>query len=190
MYTHPIVLPDNNRDENLYFRAVDQLVKRLELLLAPNISSIPGQYGPLPLSSSIFAYGLARAIDAIGSPRGIHFLDVGAGIGTKLLLAKMMYPDLICEGIESHPEVAMAAWKTLEGMEPKVHHADAFEWDEYDRFNIVYMYRPCSDWDMEERLERRVMGCMRERAILFLVGGQVEPESPWECISGSVWRKA
>lgn len=187
MNQHPIVLPDNEHDENIYLRAIDLLVKHLESSLAPNVTTIAGQYGPIPLSPSIFAYGLTRAVDAMAMSNSttLSFLDVGCGIGAKLLLAEWMFPNLKCEGIESHPTIAKVAW--VLGANVKI--ADAFEWDEYDRFDIVYAYRPCSDWDMEERLERRVMSCMREGAVLFLVGGQVEPEPSWERISGSVWKK-
>lgn len=185
MYQTPTVLPNSERGENIYLRAVDLLMKQLELALAPNVSTLAGQFGPIPLSSSIFAYGLTRAVDAIGNPTNLSFLDVGCGIGTKLLLAELMFPGLKCEGIESHPTIAKVAW-TL-GARVKI--ADAFEYDEYDRFDIVFAYRPCSDFDMESRLERRVMDCMREGAVLFLVGGQVDPPASWESISGSVWRK-
>ncbi len=102
-----------------------------------------------------------------------RFLDVGCGIGTKLLLARFLgWGDVT--GIELRPEYGEVARRLCP--EADVFVADAFEWDGYGEFDVVFMYRPCIPDDLERHLEDRVLSLMKPNAHAFF--GQPVVEGP------------
>lgn len=136
----------------------------------------------LPFPRRLFMGLLADAVEAaparvtdghFGAPR---FLDVGAGIGTKMELAARLF-SLQTSGIEIVPELAAEA--RARGLSVTL--ADAFTYDGFDQAEIVYLNRPSTQM---EALEQRVMDGMAPGAVLMLVNGLGLPElDSWTLVS-------
>lgn len=101
-------------------------------------------------------------------PSGM-FLDVGCGIGTKLFLLQQLGWRRLY-GIDVHAPFVRAARVLCPAAYVKV--ADAFEYDGFDQFDVVFMWWPLADEERELKLERHVITRMRRGAIAYF------PESP------------
>ena len=136
----------------------------------------PG-YGwePLPLYDFLQGMRVARPGD------GRRFLDVGSGVGEKLKLAHMLGWEP--EGVEINPILA----GTSREMWPyPVTVADAFDYDGYGEFDLVYCYAILIERDDQMELHHHVTERMRPGALYFAAGG---PDPDWlENIGGQVWR--
>jgi SAM-dependent methyltransferase len=99
---------------------------------------------------------------------GREFLDVGCGPGTKMQLARHFLSLEPC-GIEINPVMAEAAEEHGE-----VVNGDALKVfpGVYEGFDLVWMYRPFRDPELERKLEARVTGEMKPGAVL--AGGSWE----------------
>jgi hypothetical protein len=106
--------------------------------------------------------------------KGSFFLEVGCGPGTKMRIADEMF-GLDPHGIEYDKAMAQVA-----GAYGQVIEGDALsdEWvgEWYRQADIVWLYRPFRDPDLERQLEDRVIGAMKPGAIL--AGGAWETEVP------------
>lgn len=133
--------------------AVDQTVQRLEGLLAPRFPDEQRfDLVSLPLPE------FCQAVDELGPAGGRRFLDVGCGIGTKLAVAYFLgWGDLT--GIELRADYAATA--SFVCPEAEVIVADAMEWDGFDAFDVVYMYRPFVDDADQAALEARIVAQAR-----------------------------
>lgn len=134
-------------------------------------------YEPLPLAPFIAALEIARSL----IPNG-RFLDVGCGIGTKLLLAHYLgWADVT--GVELRPEYAGPARRLMP--EATIVEADAFGWDGYNEFDVVYSYRLCVPDDLEIALEERIASLCRPGTLLILPMGLTKPGVS---VAPDVWR--
>jgi trans-aconitate methyltransferase len=99
---------------------------------------------------------------------GRWFIDVGCGPGTKMQLARQFF-GLEAEGIEIDRPMAEAA-----AAYGTVFAADALDTPPgfYAEYDLVWLYRPFRDVQLEEKLESRVMNEMKPGAIL--AGGSWE----------------
>lgn len=105
---------------------------------------------------------------------GREFLDVGCGPGTKMQLAKHFFGLEPC-GIEIVPDMAAAA-AVIGG----VRTGDALLAPDgvYENFDLIWLYRPFRDPQLELQLEERIMREMKPGAVL--AGGS------WETCPGYV----
>ena len=101
---------------------------------------------------------------------GPAFIDVGCGVGTKMLIAAELL-GLDAHGVERDPGMAAYARERQRGT---TWLADALELPQefWGAFDIVWMYRPFRDSGRQARLEQRVYAGMRPGAIL--AGGALE----------------
>lgn len=153
--------------------AVDQTVMRLEsLLFTPHGDDDGFDLHSLPLRE--FLAGMAAC-----APPG-SFLDLGCGIGTKLVLARMLGWDVT--GVERHGDYAKVARRLVP--EATITVGDAWT-AELGSFDIVYSYRLMVDLDAQHALNRSIAHRMRPGALYFCPGSDpagLEPVGP------SVWR--
>jgi SAM-dependent methyltransferase len=146
-------------------KAVQKLIERLELNWLPDDlpdTDVFHSYIPLPVSAFLQGY---EAIEP--SVPGRRFLDVGCGIGTKLLLMHLLGWEVA--GIELYEPYARAARELIP--EASITVADVFDLLTPATFadaDVVYMYRPCRFRDRELALERQVLGLLRPGAVLWL----------------------
>ena len=74
------------------------------------------------------------------------FLDVGCGGGTKVFFATRYFPN--ADGLEYDGGYVEAARKTLPligASAREIFHADALTFDGYDKYDVIYFYRPLND---------------------------------------------
>jgi SAM-dependent methyltransferase len=105
---------------------------------------------------------LSILFECVPELAGREFLDVGCGPGTKMLLARDFFGMEAC-GIEINPEMAAAA-EAVGG----VRVGDALRVPDgvYENFDLIWLYRPFRDAQLEEQLEARIMDEMKPGAIL------------------------
>jgi SAM-dependent methyltransferase len=141
---------------------------------------------PLPLTAYL------DGMNVIGAPAGRSLLEIGCGIGSKLLLARLLGWDRLT-GLELRREyVEVARELTIWAGDncriepgPPLLVGDAFEFDRYDEYDVVYMYRPCIEDEHEAALERLIASRMRPGAVAFFAQGVVPLGEP---LGRDVWR--
>lgn len=136
----------------------------------PRKDAVPFLPYPMPQFISLLTDAVMTApvrMDGPGEFRRNRFLDVGAGVGTKMRLATAMF-GLESHGIELVPE--MAAEAQAHGLDMAV--CDAFNYADYDLFDIVYLNRPSTQMD---ELEHLIMAGMKPRSVLMLVNAKNDP---------------
>lgn len=128
------------------------------------------------------------------------FLDVGCGIGNVMLLAKAT-GFRQAHGIEfdkSHAKRFLYGTSIRQtGSEVQVFWQDARTFEDYDQYDVVYMYRPIANHNMQGQLERRVASRMKKGAF-FLANlcNRRWGNTKMKCIHtqdfmefGEIWRK-
>lgn len=150
--------------------AVQRLIDHYETQALP--SEAPSEsmfygYRPLPLSEFFVGMEVARQclIERNRCWSGEErFLDVGCGIGAKMVLAQALGWQV--EGVERWLPYAAVAQNVA-----PVYAGEATTFSHYDSFDLVYVYRLCVDLDDERRLVEMITSQMKSGALLFHAGG-------------------
>ncbi len=115
---------------------------------------------------------LSFVFECVPELKGRDFLDVGCGPGTKMQLARHFFGLNAC-GIEIDQGMAQKASR----------HGDTWNEDalnmppgSYAGWDLIWLYRPFRDPDLEAQLEERVMSEMKSGAVL--AGGGWETDMP------------
>jgi hypothetical protein len=134
---------------------------------------------------------LALLLEALPAAPGSRFLDVGAGPGSKMMLARDIC-ELDVTGIEANDEYAQAALS--QGL--NVLTCDALDFDGYGEHDLIWLYRPLRDPDLQAGLEKVIWDGMAPGAVVMCAGLEAPPPSPqfwpelddWELHRG-IYRK-
>jgi hypothetical protein len=129
----------------------------------------PDCFGWSPYPLGLFAPLLEAALAHSKGPR---FLDVGSGIGTKLLLARQAGLDP--EGVEQIEEFAVFA----DRLGFTTHRADVRGWDGYDGYDIVYVNHPLINTELEEPFELWLHEQLKPGTVLMQANDCVAPDWP------------
>lgn len=173
-------------------QAMGEVVDRLQSRWVPEIEESEEYFDWEPLSEWEFFAGLGvvhkHVVETQHCWPEMRFMDVGCGIGTKLLLARWSgYAEIV--GLERRPEFADVA--RVLAPEAKVVVADAFDYT-YGGFDVVYSFRLCRDLERQHELTRHIVASMSKGAYLFLAGSTVEDANirsrRVEHIDDQVWR--
>jgi SAM-dependent methyltransferase len=107
---------------------------------------------------------LSILFECVPELAGREFLDVGCGPGTKMRLARDFF-GMETDGIEINREMAVAA---APHASCPVTTGDALSVGPgfYSGYDLIWLYRPFRDPQLETRLEARVMDEMKPGAIL------------------------
>jgi SAM-dependent methyltransferase len=137
-----------------------------------------GEYRFVPLSYSHFYDQIVKVKELISkapTTKLPSFIDVGSGIGTKLLFAsKIMRCSLT--GIEITRKYIEIAKKIVP--QAKLIHKDALRFD-YSAFDIIYFYRPLCDAKKQRELENRIVNTAKSGAYIL--------PNCWEWSSYALW---
>lgn len=141
--------------------AIYQATRRLEQAWLPTIPSAHEffAYEPLPWGQFIDLIEQAS-----GLTEGRRFLDVGCGIGTKLIV--MHYLGWEVAGVERHPPYAHAA-RLLVPEAEEVTPRDVFDIDRFDA-DVVYSYRLAVNDDRQAEVEAHLSAHMTPGSVLVL----------------------
>jgi len=128
---------------------------------------------------------LYYAVTAEPAPR--TFLDAGAGIGTKVILAREVF-GLAAAGIDVVEEYLAEALR----LGAPVDEADAMTYEAYGQWDVVYHYGPYREPERQVEFERRLQSEMAPGAVLVAAMPSAKPaaweslfRAPWQ----GVWRK-
>ena len=172
----------NKNSRNTMFREIMSVQSRLAGKYKDNIKC--GSYPYIPLDFSTFAILVSIARTAIGKYTKASFLDVGCGIGDKVLLASSVfdffygleYVDAyIKEGEKLFSKFGRyntIATKTGSRFESPFIKGDALEFSGYGDYQVIYFYCPFSDCKKEEEFEDKLLLDMKRGTIVIPVGGQ------------------
>jgi trans-aconitate methyltransferase len=117
---------------------------------------------------------VALVAEALPEAQGDTFLDIGAGVGTKMMLAEEIF-GLDVHGVERVPEYVKEA--RSRGM--TVDEADALTWNGYGNHDIVFFNRPFFDASLQAQLEERVWQEMKPGAVVIAVNLLSPPPENW-----------
>jgi SAM-dependent methyltransferase len=123
---------------------------------------------PYPMSGYILLLD-----EAFAAAPGNRFLDVGAGPGSKMMRARDQY-GLDVTGIEIVPEYAAEAGR--HGLDVRL--GDALDFKDYGEFDLIWIYRPFRDPDLEAALEDLIWDQMAVGALAMCAGLEAPPPSP------------
>jgi trans-aconitate methyltransferase len=104
-----------------------------------------------PWMPADIAQYLVLLIEAIAEAPGNSFLEVGCGPGTKMILARDLF-GLDVTGFDRVPEYVVAAKEY--GL--NVAECDAFDFQSYNKFDIVFFNRPFRDPETQRDLENLI----------------------------------
>jgi len=123
-----------------------------------------GNYAYLPFSHMTFFKGLKKILEEQGKkPKDVRFLDVGCGMGTKLILAQILKIGTV-HGIEVNKNYAKIAQR-LQGV--TIHQMDAIKFKNYGQYDVIYLYHPIQNEKKSVGLDRLVRTEMNEDAVLL-----------------------
>jgi SAM-dependent methyltransferase len=125
---------------------------------------------------------------------GNKFLDIGCGPGVKMKTAQFLFGYSV-DGIEVNEDMAFAAatlntaedtdvWNEdalIAGTEGPRTASGAVELD-YSRYDVIWLYRPFANPELESDLEQRIFAEMKEGAILAGGGWENRPPGSWNIV--------
>lgn len=207
-------MDDLRRDNALYARKEEALNRTLDAMLKRRIDAVLPDLEPATFQNPEGAYGyisigiprfytqlvlLDRALAtdpdyAVDGARyrPVNFLEIGCGTGRNILLAKtcevVRFASL--SGFDINP-VNLAVGKAAFGLEDALFVDDALNFD-YGGHDILFSYRPFSDFNLQSQLEARIVHTMRKGAYFlapFAVNLGKFPDLSPVGISTEIWKK-
>ncbi len=135
---------------------------------ARDIPSTKGAYPFIPFHVDAFVKMLMAAERHVKTGRGrsdeMRFLDVGAGYGTKVILAQTILGNWSCHGIEIEKRYVDTR------LTERVELADGLTYADYAAYDIIYMYCPYCDADLQVKLQQAAIDGARPGAIILFAG--------------------
>lgn len=166
-------------------RALQELIQVLETRWLPETEEIEGSYAWESLPMQEFIPGLEESLVV---PPG-KFLDVGCGIGSKLLVAQSY--GFQVSGLEVRPEYVSVARIICPNADVIL--GDAMEFTRYGEYDFIYCYRPFKEDSKEDQLEDRIIAQMKSGAWVFLPHRNWLPQTErgnMHWMGTPIWRKA
>lgn len=159
---------------------LQRTIARLESVLRPPNAGDGVHYPYIPLPYDSFIENLS----VVGPGNGRSFLDVGCGIGTKLVMANKMGWKV--SGIEIHEPYMEKA--TLIAPFAELERIDANLYDGYGDFDLVYLYNPMIEVRRSALLARHIVSLMRPGAFLFAAAYLIEIPGTTRIQGTDIWQ--
>lgn len=126
-----------------------------------DLEAIKGDnYAFVPFPCGAFVDLITEAFSILGSDTSKKFLDIGCGIGTKVILACPLFDSYGIEYDEKYCEKAKSLGINRVGL------VDAMLFDKYDQFDLLYYYRPMHDSVKYREFESKVHAEMKPGALV------------------------
>jgi hypothetical protein len=138
------------------------------------VTSDDTQYKWVPFPCGTFVEICIDAFFVLGQDRTKKFLDIGCGIGTKVMLADVLFD---AHGFDINEEYLNLANQI--GCK-RTFIQDAMSYEGYDEYDFLYFYRPFKDDTLEREFEERVYQKMKSGALLAPMHSVVN----WRELSG------
>jgi len=139
-----------------------------------------GLYRDIPLPMSQYSSLIGAAYRLCLAQRKTHplrFLDVGSGGGTKVLAATTCFD--VCHGLEYEAHTVETGVQLLTGLGADrctLFHGNAFEFDEYGDYDVIYYFRPMQSNEDMIAMEARILAQARPGTILCVPGEMATPD--------------
>lgn len=177
------------KDEAAYQRALEYLIHTLEDTLADDDRSAKnkrcesGEYNYIPLPPYAFVQQL-EAVSTYFKDTTPLFVDVGCGIGSKLILAANI---LRCDGrqvfgieidrryVEVARKLMLNDWNLRKDF-PTIIQGDALKQD-YSEYDIIYFYCPLSDPRKQMKLEQLIL--TTSKVGTFIIANNKQGPTEW-----------
>jgi SAM-dependent methyltransferase len=117
---------------------------------------------------------IALVAEALPESSGTSFLEVGSGVGTRMLIAQEVF-GLDVHGIDRVPEYVNEAWKL--GLSAEV--ADALDYGGYGKFDLLWFNRPLRDRALQRELEAKVWQDVRPGGVVICANLEAPPPEHW-----------
>lgn len=127
----------------------------------------------MPFCIPDFVALMAEALPDM-QPGACRFLEIGAGIGTKMVIARELF-GLDVSGIERTDEYAAAA--RTAGLD--VQTADALAWDGYGKADLIWFNRPFRDPAAQASLEALVWDQASPGTVIICANLEGRPPMSW-----------
>jgi trans-aconitate methyltransferase len=127
----------------------------------------------MPFCIPDFVALMAEALPDLPPGAG-RFLEIGAGIGTKMVIARELF-GMDVSGVERTDEYASAA--RTAGLD--VQTADALGWDGYGKADLIWFNRPFRDQAAQARLEAQVWAEAAPGTVVICANLETKPPLSW-----------
>ncbi|MEM6618811.1 MAG: hypothetical protein AAF631_05855 [Pseudomonadota bacterium] len=153
-----------------------------------------GSFPDIPLPASDFmatCQAALRVCLAQGRHGPLSFLDVGCGGGIKVLMAAHIFAR--ADGLEYDDGYAATAEKLLGsvgGGRSDIIRGDGITWDGYDRYEVIYLFKPVREDSGLRRMERRIIeGAAAGSVVIAPYPGFAERVRDLGCghLAGPLW---
>ena len=142
-----------------------------------------GHWDYVSYSHDNFIQDLKQAYHFLGEAENLKFIDIGCGIGTKVLIASQFFQ---ASGIELNQNYFKIARKVNAhkkfhkfgryeklGTKNNIINGDAFEHD-YSKYDVLYFFRPMNKEQLQIRLEKKIFKEMKVGAVIIPIYHQSE----------------
>lgn len=212
------LLPDPPRHasaDGMENAALERFFEHLHLALSPKAPPlrVGDFHGDIPLPMIRFLHlirAAGRLLRAMDRPEPWSFVDVGCGLGLKLLAAQEVFDRLTGVEIDAttarcakrllsaarrnrnQAEAAPTPWLTgtLPPARATIHHGNALDFTGYGDFDVIYAYRPIAEPKARARLEHRMISMARPGTILILPYPDAVPQGCQMLAPGLYWKPA
>jgi SAM-dependent methyltransferase len=156
-----------------YHNLMNELVGLEAVSIDDEKDGIRWKFKPYPMSI------LGAMLNALNLPPETDYLEVGCGVGAKLVMAEKLFGYTV-RGIDYYDAYVQISNELL-----SVHNcigyafcADAVSFNGYDEYDIIWLNKPLAPWTEEQALETRVQLMMKPGAYLILGNGITKPDWP------------
>lgn len=154
----------SDKELRAHLKILKKVIKGIEQTYTPSVIEDGDRYGFVPFPCGPFLELVMEAAVHFHHDCNRKFLDVGSGVGTKLLMAAARFDAF---GIEISPEMVSIS-KTFGCA--KVFQWDALSYMGYGQFDMIYFYRPFRNAVMQGELESQIKSQLKTGGLVAPMG--------------------
>ena len=187
-------LPDKERD--IYIGVINRFIGYYSRLSQKHTQNDTSREYPFVAMDTRQVFEEIRLVhdflemDGKNKDKNFSFIDIGCGIGNILLIAEQFFFDVY--GIEKDQYPFQLATELIG--KDRVWQEDIWQYDDYDKFDVVYYFRPLPDAGPQTRFEHLVEDKIKKGAILIAnrkMSDRVDHDPRFQKIASNypIWQK-